>query len=502
MQDSRGLRESNTEFLDPRTLAGAGGGGHIGPSKPDTHIPLPMTALAAGPRRRRLPIPIRNAIAVLGLALHAAARTAAAQTPPDTLGAGAVRGDSAARVVLAGATLIDGTGRPARPNQSVLIEGERIAAIFPAGSRPVPAGATVYDLTGRYVIPGLIDTHVHVATDPSGEDSRSRTERRLRGALLGGVTAVRDIAGDVRALGSLQRDAQLGEIASPDIYYAALFAGPPFFTDPRTHDAARGLVPGQVPWMRAITDTTDLRQAVAEARGTGATAIKLYAALDGSLTRRITTEGHRQGLLVWAHAALRPARPIEVVAAGVDAVSHASLAALAMDSVRRARARSARADEPLDLEDPGLDSLFTAMVRRRTIFEPTLLVFADDPALLRLAGAVTNAAHRRGVTIIAGTDTLGSADADSTALPNLHRELELLVRLGGLSPAGALVSATRDAAAAVGAARVRGTVEVGKLADMVVLRDDPLRDIRHTRSVHMVMKRGRVVHGVTASPAR
>ena len=415
----------------------------------------------------------------VGLLLVTPSRPAAAQAARD----------SAERVVLTGVTIFDGTGRAAEPGQSLLIEGERIAAIFPTGSRPLPAGATIHDLAGRYLIPGLIDTHVHVATDPSGEDSRARTERRLRGALLGGVTAVRDMAGDVRALASLQRDALLGEITSPDIYYAALFAGPSFFADPRTHDAARGLTPGQVPWMRAITDTTDIRRAVMEARGTGATAIKLYAALDGELARRITAEAHARGLMVWAHAALRPARPLEVVEAGVDATSHASLAALAMDSVRRAA---------VDLGDPGLDTLFSAMVRRRTLFEPTLLIFADDPPALRLAGAVAGAAHRRGVTIVAGTDTLGAADADSLGLPNLHRELELLVTRAGLSPAEALESATRHAAVVLGAQAVRGTIEVGKLADVVVLRDDPLLDIRHTRSIELVMKRGRVVRSAVS----
>ena len=94
--------------------------------------------------------------------------------------------------------------------------------------------------------------------------------------------------------------------------------------------------------------------------------------------------------------------------------------------------------------------------------------------------------------MIAGTDTLGSADADSVTLPNLHRELELLVTLAGLSPAEALESATRDAAVVLGAQGLRGTIEVGKLADLVVLRSDPLLDIRNTRSIQLVMKRGRV----------
>jgi imidazolonepropionase-like amidohydrolase len=181
-----------------------------------------------------------------------------------------------------------------------------------------------------------------------------------------------------------------------------------------------------------------------------------------------------------------------VVEAGVDAISHASLVALAMDSARRATALHAPANEPLDLEGAGLDTLFSTMVRRHTIFEPTLLVFADRPPVLRLAGAITREAHRRGVTIIAGTDTLGVAGADSPTLPNLHRELELLVTLGGLSPAEALESATRDASAVLGAQSIRGTIEIGKLADLVVLRSDPLRDIRNTRSIQLVMKRGRV----------
>lgn len=395
-------------------------------------------------------------------------------------------------IALTNATLVDAPSNSLRRNLVILVEGERITAVFPAGSRPLPPNTKTISLAGKYLIPGLIDTHIHIATDPSKEDTRLRTERRLKKALYGGITAGRDMAGDVRALASLQRDALLGEIPSPDIFYVALFAGPRFFADPRTHDASRGLVAGEVPWMRAISDSTDLHQAIAEARGTGATAIKLYADLTGDLAGRITTEAHAQHLQVWAHAALRPALPLEVVNAGVDVISHANLVARAMDSARRAGDMKAAPADSLDLNDPGLDSVFSAILAHRTIFEPTLLVFADSPALQRLGGAITRKAHDRGITLVAGTDTLAGADDDKLELPNLHAEMELLVKLGGLSPAEALLSATRDAAVVLGQGSERGSIEAGKLADLVVLSADPLTDIRNTRSVTMVVKRGKV----------
>jgi len=207
--------------------------------------------------------------------------------------------------------------------------------------------------------------------------------------------------------------------------------------------------------MRAITDTTDLRQAVAEARGTGATGTKLYANLDSSLTRRITAEAYRQRLRVWAQAVLQ----------------------------------SLQAGREPDLASPELDAVFAAMVRRNTLFEPTLFVEGDDPSHLAFSVAVARRAHQAGVALVAGTDTLAGVD---DTLPNIHAELALLVGRAGLTPQEALRAATRDAAAAIGVLDTRGTVEAGKLADLVVLRANPLQDIRSTRQVELVIKHGKV----------
>ena len=205
----------------------------------------------------------------------------------------------------------------------VLVAGERIEKVFPDAELDagIAKKAKVVELAGRFLMPGLIDAHVHLATPPN----RRQAEAVLRRDIYGGVTAVRDMADDLRAVGDLARASLVGEIAAPDIYYAALMAGPDFFTDKRTAQTSAGGVPGDVPWMQAVMDDTDLTVAVAQARGTYATAIKLYADLSPELAGRITTEAHRQHMLVWAHATLFPAKPSEVVAAGVDAISHACL---------------------------------------------------------------------------------------------------------------------------------------------------------------------------------
>ncbi|MBK8006420.1 MAG: amidohydrolase family protein [Gemmatimonadetes bacterium] len=111
---------------------------------------------------------------------------------------------------------------------------------------------------------------------------------------------------------------------------------------------------------------------------------------------------------------------------------------------------------------------------------------------LRVASYFSRRAHAAGVPLLAGTDSLGNGSVDGYVLPNLHAELELLVSNAGLTPAEALLAATRTGAQVLGRERDLGTVEAGKLADLVVLDADPTRDIRGTRTVRLVVKRGAV----------
>ena len=408
---------------------------------------------------------------------------------------------SNASLVVRDVTLIDGTGAAPRPHASLVVRDGRLAAIVPAGEEP--SADLVVDGRDRYAIPGLIDAHVHLAGGPwtSAADA-------LRQTLAGGVTAVYDVAGDDRETGDLARAVLAGEIEGPSVYYAALMAGPPFFSDPRVLASSLGFEPGAAPWAQAITPGTDLVRAVAAARGTGATAIKLYAALDATLVRRIADEAHRQGLRLVAHATVFPAKPGDLVAAGVDMLAHAAYlvwegSAPSADYTRRAFGDFAH----VPADSPVIERLLESMRERGVALNPTLWIFAegqkpDEATPLRTPwmNAVTKRASDLGVTIAAGTDDMFDRSRDR--LPLLHRELETEVAGAGLTPMQALVSATRGAARAMGADAVRGTLEPGKVADLVLLDASPVDDIRNTRRIRLVVKDGRIVAGVRAPGRR
>ncbi|HXO65027.1 MAG TPA: amidohydrolase family protein [Steroidobacteraceae bacterium] len=393
-------------------------------------------------------------------------------------------------VVYRGAALIDGTGAPPRNDRVIVTTGERITAVVPAAGFSVPAGAEVVELRGKFLVPGFVNTHVHLAT--LAEPAHARAY--LRRELYSGVTALRDMAGDVRLLAELKREAEFNEIPSPDIYYVALMAGPEFFADPRTHDAARGRIAGEVPWMQALTPQTDLPLAVAAARGTGATALKLYADLPAPLVRAVTAEAHRQHLLVWAHATIFPAGPLDEVDAGIDVLSHAALLGYALESSIPPRYRHGalplEVAPLLERPDARLTALFADMRRHGTILDATLYPYDSGAAAQRskgLADRLADLAYRAGVAISTGTDDDGDlARPDSPLL----EEFALLVQRAGVHLPDLVTAATRIGARAAGQERDMGTIEPGKLADFVVLDRDPLADVANLSSVALTVKRG------------
>ena len=402
--------------------------------------------------------------------------------------------------------LIDGTGAPAREVQRLVAREGGIVAID--GQWQIPkeeAGARWLriGLDGAWVMPGLIDTHVHVARFP---DTRAHAERILRSAARGGVTAVRDLAGDARTLAELERATSSGEFAGPQLVYSALFGGPDIFKQGPTGEMAAGRAPGNAPWTRAITKSTDLRQAVAEAKGTGAANIKLYGDMDARLVQRIVAEARRQGLMTTAHATVFSAGPGDLVDAGVGSLAHAPY--LVWEGVGsipadyRMRTQGPWSRVPPD--HPRLLALYRRMAAEGVFLDATLYVYkamknyspevqADwtDEAFAWAARA-TRLAHLAGVRVTTGTDWF--EPRDEMELPHTHDELALLVREAGFTPMESIVAATRDGAAALGL-QDRGTVATGKVADLLVLDANPLEDIGNTTRIRMT-----VLHGKTVTP--
>jgi imidazolonepropionase-like amidohydrolase len=395
------------------------------------------------------------------------------------------------RVAWVGAIVHDGTPRSSLAPRVVVTEGARIVDVLAADGFQPSTGMQVVDLHGKFLIPGLVNTHVHLATSARPDAARAY----LRRELYSGVTAVRDMAGDARLLGELKREAEFDEIPSPEIDYAALMAGPDFFTDPRTHQASRGRIAGEAPWMQAIDEHTDLRLAIARAKGSGATAIKVYADVSAPLLAAVAHEAHAQGLLVWSHAAVFPARPSDAVQAGVDVVSHACM--LGYEVTDPMPARVPHPVLPVDVRELSrqsarIDALLAQMKAHGTLLDATLFVyFADDSGVdcsYATAARLAARAHAAGVLLTTGTDDEPGDNAGPWSA--LLQELRLLHDDAGMAPADLLRAATINGARAIGREKDLGTIERGKLADFLVVEKDPLIDIRFLDTLSTTVRNG------------
>jgi imidazolonepropionase-like amidohydrolase len=428
-------------------------------------------------------------------------------------------------IAIVGATLWDGTGRPPVPNAVTLVRHDRILCAGAAGECTIPTGARVIDARGRYLIPGLIDSHVHLLFLTRGS-AGEELGLGLRDLLAQGITTVRDMGTDPAALlsrvGSLQ--------AAPRVHAMQLVAGRRFFFN-GFHGTAtpRGTIYRQAPaiamqqlgWRPVQFDPDgDAEALVAEAREAGAMGLKLYAQLDSGSVRRLTEAALRAGMPVWGHAWVQPASVMEQVMGGQSGVVHAAGLAGELFTVEDRdtlvrdgdlQAATAGVATVGAAHDPRVLAALDSMARRGTIFEPTLdavrhSVASYDAKLRhipslqeeyvrsasRFGMEVTRQAVKRGVRISAGSDHVAYGPASDRA--TLFGELRLLVDSIGLSPTAALLAATRDAARAIGGQPGRhvGTIQKGRYADLVLLAKNPLEDIGNLEYVELVMVGGKL----------
>ncbi len=354
-------------------------------------------------------------------------------------------------IALVGATVWDGTGAPPRPDTTVLLRKGRIEAIAPQAHLALPDDARRSDVTGRWLMPALLDAHAHAESD----EDRDRL-------LHWGVTAYRN-----PATSRTRRDPHLREV----------LAGPPLDHPPCCW-------PGSV----AVTTAAQTRAAVRRQADDGVDLIKLYVRLSPDLVRAAVTEAHRLGLPVLGDLALTSWT--DAARAGIDFLSHAmprhpSL----LPADQRADYLDALAErrvdplqrwfELVDLDGPEIREMIQALADHDVIIDPTLvgveaaLGGADAPARQavwpRVLGLVSRL-HRAGITLLAGTD---APRPDIPAGESLHRELALLGQ-AGLTRSEALSAATAKNAAALGLSETHGLLAPGRPADLLVLAADPL----------------------------
>jgi imidazolonepropionase-like amidohydrolase len=461
---------------------------------------------------------MKRTLLVIGLAFCAVALLAKEKTPRSHL------------LVIRHVTVIDATGAAPKPDVTIAIEDGRIANI----SKYVPkgkGGAIDVDGTGKYLIPGLWDMHVHLAGVSA--DPKWSKNSLLPLLVASGVTGARDMGGDLDALLEWKKQIAEGALLAPHLVVAG----------PMLELARQG-----GPDVAIVHTPEDGRKTVDELALRGADFIKTLSRLSRESFFAIAEEARTRSLPLAGHVPFA-LTALEASAAGMNSIEHIYYSGLALDcssreselreklsmarAARDSKAVQAALDEAVaSFSKEKADALWRTLIHNHTWMVPTLAameaashldkVSPDDPGLafvpkslvaewspenlrksnppavlqflgrqfennMRLAGEM----HRAGVKMLAGSDSL-----DTYFFPgaSLHPELALLVE-AGFTPMEALQAATRGPAEFLSQLQQRGTVEKGKAADLVLLAANPLENIDNTRRIAGVILDGRYFSG-------
>jgi imidazolonepropionase-like amidohydrolase len=422
-------------------------------------------------------------------------------------------------------TVIDATGRAPQPDQTVLVDGGRITVVGATAKIKVPKSARTIDASGKFLLPGFWDMHVHLAgvtADPSWGK-----QVLLPLLLANGITGVRDMGGDLEALLSWQRDAESGALLAPHIVCSGPFL------------AAQGRKTAE---QYPVRTAEAARAAVDALKKRGANFIKIismpsrdafFAVADESKKQNIAFVGHLPFEISAAEASDAGMRSIEHLLYSGFALSFSSNEAeLRPRLVQAEKSGDAAAWEQIAHEADATYSpekaaaLFQTLKKNGTWVTPTLASLditshpenwkTDDPLLAFLPASLTKEwtyslqdvrmkeraawlarqaandwkltgeLHHAGVPLLVGSDSL-----DPFVIPgdSFHHELAELVR-SGFTPMDALQAATQGAAQFLGREKELGTVEIGRAADLVLLSANPVEDIANTRKIWAVIRNG------------
>lgn len=395
-------------------------------------------------------------------------------------------------------------------DQTVLVRGDRIAALGPAGAVTVPAGATVIDGSARYLMPGLVDMHVHLLAPD-----------QLPLFVANGVTGVRNMWGTPDVLALRDRVA------------AGTLLGPTIYTTGPIIDG----VPAYWPGSESIDDPSRADELVASHERAGYQAAKLYMNLDRPTYKALIAAARKHALLVAGHVPTALGMR-EVLAYPMDSLEHMwgyfldpaaapatddALGILTAEAQSWLDASDADMDElaralagasiwscvtltsrkrAADLENPeaafaGVKSRFVSPLIKHIWLtgNPYALLPAAKFEVLRKsygkAEMMIRALHLAGARILLGTDTPNPFVVSGFSA---HEELANLVA-AGLTPYQAIRAGTHDAAEFLGQATEFGTIAVGSRADLLLVEGNPLQDVSNVAKITGVMLRGRWLPG-------
>lgn len=423
-------------------------------------------------------------------------------------------------VVLRNVTIIDGSGSPAKENQTITIIGDRIGSIAPAASASTPAGAEVLDLSGYTVLPGLVGMHNHIFFPEGGSppiySNMAISFPRLYLAL--GVTTIRT-TGSVSPYTDLEikRRIDAGRMIGPKMYITAPYLeGKGAFT----------------PVMRELTGVEDARRMVNFWADQGATSFKAYMNITREELRAVVEEAHKRKLKVTGH--LCSVTYKEAAEIGIDNLEHGLLASTDFvadkkpDVCPNGASASLRA---LDMNGPAAQETIRVLVKNNVAITSTLPVFeasaplaqtgigaasailnpqmldtmsadarlrflssrsrtpANSPAveLIRKSMEFEKAFVRAGGLLIAGPDPTGNGGVVA-GFGDL-RGVELLVE-AGFTPVEAIKIASLNGAIFLGEDTLIGSVASGKMADLMIVKGDPSKKISDINNVEIVFKNG------------
>lgn len=415
-------------------------------------------------------------------------------------------------VAITHATVVDPDLARPRRDQTIIVRGTRIEAVGPSASTPVPQDARVVNATGKFVIPGMWDMHVH--TDVPGGRSL------LPLYVAHGVTGVRDMNGRLETLREFQRDVMAGRLTGPRMVMSGPFL------------VGRALPPALGIPFHLVRDSATALAAIAAVAASGADFIKVHNGISAEAYRVIAAEATRRGIVFAGHVA-PPTTVVEAAAAGQRSQEHLYAFVNRCSATDSAIAATALPIQQFIMGTCTTRSqadVYAALARHRTWITPTLLVQelvatmrptivagdrtaqfysealmrrvamemelpASPPRAALAAGAVlfrqrlevVRDLHAAGVPLLGGTDSPLAAGGPGRSLVG---ELRQLVA-AGLSPREALRTVTTEPARYL-AADSLGAVAPRAVADLVVLDADPLLEIGNVARVHLVVANGRV----------